>query len=796
LPRQDGSQNGWIAQYEFYVSADGTNWGTAVASGTFAKDATEKAVSFTSKSGQYIRLRALSEVNGKPWTSAAEINALGSSQGSSGTPPPGLVSHANWSLKYVDSQETVDSDGRAVNAFDGNTTTFWHTQYTGANPPPPHEIQINLGSTYSISGFRYLPRQDGGQNGWVGQYEFYVSADGVNWGTPTATGTFAKDATEKQVSFQSKSGQFVRFRALSEVNGKPWTSMAELNVLAAGQSSSSNQAPTGVIDSPSSNVTISAGDSVSFAGTGTDPDNTLPLTYRWNFGASSGIPDSTAQDPGSVQFNLPGTYTVTFTVTDASGLADPTPATRTVTVQSPVNQPPPNTSGTIPQKYWSLRYVKSEELVGINGAAVNSFDGKSNTIWQTRWYEAFVYYPHEIQINLGGLYNITGFTYLPRQDGSQDGWINQYQFYVSTDGLNWGTAKATGSFAKNAAAKQITFSAKTGQFVRLVGLNEVNNQPTASMAELNVLGQCVQPSVRLVNPLASSLQTSSTLNVLANACLDSSLNAGWGVRFTLDGNKTIDRTTAPFQTSFTNLTKSEHTLKASIINNSGVIVSGSNTENQITRVGVGDYYVALGDSITKGSGDDIPSDDTSSDGRVTGGGYEPILNNLLTTLKGYPQYVAKEGVFGNTSGDGVVRISAVLAKHPNAQLFLVQYGTNDAPGLPSGKGLGPGDPGYAGSYKENMQKIINAVNAAGKRIALAKVPVIRPSSNPANLVVQDYNIVIDELVSDSHNRITVTPPDFYTYFSTRYWSEYSDQFHPNGTGYQSMANLWYQALNQ
>jgi hypothetical protein len=34
-------------------------------------------VNFTSVKGQYIRLRALSEINGNPWTAAAEINVLG-----------------------------------------------------------------------------------------------------------------------------------------------------------------------------------------------------------------------------------------------------------------------------------------------------------------------------------------------------------------------------------------------------------------------------------------------------------------------------------------------------------------------------------------------------------------------------------------------------------------------------------------------------------------------------------------------------------------------------------------------
>ena len=137
----------------------------------------------------------------------------------------------NWKLKFVDSEERVGSDGRGVNSFDGATGTIWLTQWLNGSPPPPHEIQIDLGSSATLNGFVYVPRQDGFSFGWIGQYEFYVSTDGVTWGSPVATGTFPNDATNKQVGFASTTGQYVRLRALSEVNGNPFTSMAELQLL-------------------------------------------------------------------------------------------------------------------------------------------------------------------------------------------------------------------------------------------------------------------------------------------------------------------------------------------------------------------------------------------------------------------------------------------------------------------------------------------------------------------------------------------------------------------------------------
>lgn len=90
--------------------------------------------------------------------------------------------------------------------------------------------------------------------------------------------------------------------------------------------------PDGVIDTPSDDVTITAGESVDFTGSATDPDGAVPLTFRWDF--DGGAPESTDEDPGPTVFNTPGTYTVEFNVTDATSLADPTPDTVIVTVNA------------------------------------------------------------------------------------------------------------------------------------------------------------------------------------------------------------------------------------------------------------------------------------------------------------------------------------------------------------------------------------------------------------------------------------------------------------------------------
>jgi len=155
-------------------------------------------------------------------------------------------------------------------------------------------------------------------------------------------------------------------------------------------------------------------------------------------------------------------------------------------------------------------------------------------------------------------------------------------------------------------------------------------------------------------------------------------------------------------------------------------------------------------------------------------------------------------VSGTSSADGAASISSILSKYPSAKYYLVMYGSNDAyndvttVAVPSGMGLLPGEAGYAGSYKDNMQKIISAVLAAGKIPYLAEVPY---TSDPlrSDAMIQEYNVVIDELVLT--NNISVIPPPFYAYFKA-HPGELADGLHPNGTGYQSMANLWFGALNK
>jgi alpha-glucosidase len=136
----------------------------------------------------------------------------------------------------ADSEETAGEDAKGANAVDGNPNTFWHTQWQDENPPCPHEIVIEVMPTATIKGFTYLPRQDEEVNGTINEFEFYVSKDGKDFGTPVKKGTFDGSKNKQTVTFAPVECHFFKLRAISELNGGAWTSAAEIGVVLQGAS--------------------------------------------------------------------------------------------------------------------------------------------------------------------------------------------------------------------------------------------------------------------------------------------------------------------------------------------------------------------------------------------------------------------------------------------------------------------------------------------------------------------------------------------------------------------------------
>ena len=143
------------------------------------------------------------------------------------------IAKACWTVIGTDSEETGHGES-AARAIDGDPATIWHTEWVASNPPHPHHIVIDLGESVALRGFTYLPRAQGA-NGTVVGYEFFVSADGAQWGPAAAAGAFGNiknNPVEQRVLFDGvRTGRFVKFRSLEAVDRKPWASAAEIGVI-------------------------------------------------------------------------------------------------------------------------------------------------------------------------------------------------------------------------------------------------------------------------------------------------------------------------------------------------------------------------------------------------------------------------------------------------------------------------------------------------------------------------------------------------------------------------------------
>jgi len=163
-----------------------------------------------------------------------------------------------------------------------------------------------------------------------------------------------------------------------------------------------------------------------------------------------------------------------------SAAAPPTVTNSTATAASEM----PVVTNQITLKFVS---VDSAETNGEDGKGPNAVDGNPNTFWHTQWQDASPEHPHEIIIELVPPSTIKGFTYLPRQDGNENGTIKDYEFYVSDDGKDFGQPVKKGTFESGSDKKTVTFDPVKCRFIKLKALSEVNGEAWTSAAEIGVI---------------------------------------------------------------------------------------------------------------------------------------------------------------------------------------------------------------------------------------------------------------------------------------------------------------------
>jgi len=124
----------------------------------------------------------------------------------------------------VDSFESINPPG---NAIDGDSSTFWHSEYSPVLVNLPHQVYIDLGSQQQLTGFTYNPRQDGNSNGNIGTYTLGVSTNNATW-TTVSQSSFPDTKTLKSVNFPTITGRYFKLVALTEAGNRGnWSSASE-----------------------------------------------------------------------------------------------------------------------------------------------------------------------------------------------------------------------------------------------------------------------------------------------------------------------------------------------------------------------------------------------------------------------------------------------------------------------------------------------------------------------------------------------------------------------------------------
>ncbi len=137
-------------------------------------------------------------------------------------------------LMRIHSYSSHAGGSEAVNnLIDGNKGTIWHSNYSGAVTPFPHEVIVDLGVESELEGVALTPRQ-GQTDSRPKTVDIYVSETADTWTEqPQATVSIGTADTDVIANFAKPlTGRFVKMVATAPLkDGVKYTSMAELKPL-------------------------------------------------------------------------------------------------------------------------------------------------------------------------------------------------------------------------------------------------------------------------------------------------------------------------------------------------------------------------------------------------------------------------------------------------------------------------------------------------------------------------------------------------------------------------------------
>jgi len=207
-----GSNNDYARGYQVYVSNDGVNWGSAIASGTGTGPVI--TVDFAVQTARYIKI--VQTGSASYWWSIHELNVYADG-GSGGTPT--ALDRTGWTVT------SSPAGSGAANMLDGQLSTRWTT---GTAMAPGQYVAVDMKAAKTFR--RIVMDSTGSNNDYARGYQVYVSNDGVNWGSAIASGTGTGPVIT--VDFAVQTARYIKI--VQTGSASYWWSIHELNVYADG----------------------------------------------------------------------------------------------------------------------------------------------------------------------------------------------------------------------------------------------------------------------------------------------------------------------------------------------------------------------------------------------------------------------------------------------------------------------------------------------------------------------------------------------------------------------------------
>ncbi len=246
----------------------------------------------------------------------------------------------------------------------------------------------------------------------------------------------------------------------------------------------------------------------------------------------------------------------------------------------------------------------------------------------------------------------------------------------------------------------------------------------------------------------------------------------------------------------------DYTVEALLLDNLAEVDRDSNQSVAIGSNSSGSHrYDALGNSITRGIGDNYSGDNLNLiDQRTLGvSGWPALLGDLLTEATGVPNLVANEGIPGDRASDTQVqRLFSIIERHPTSNRALVMLGTNDSNDFNTTS---------TNDLVAEIQSIVDTLLSNGRDIVyLSQLPpawganLSTPYSDPLdpsasrNQTVMAYNSAMQAMLPQQG---LLPGPDLFSCFLTstvNRFSLFADSLHPNALGHAMIAALWRDAI--